>query len=125
MRNLEVMYVKIIEGNTTDYQILCANCNWIKRAEKNENRLGSSNYSRIKHRSSWRADVKLPAQAVHVNGPVASVFNSSSGQEPDPDQNRGQRAGFDLERGPRDTVSEEIQKPGEQMSSLANVTTDL
>lgn len=28
---------KISEGNT-DYQILCANCNWIKRFENNENK---------------------------------------------------------------------------------------
>lgn len=26
----------IIGGNTKDYQILCANCNWIKRAENGE-----------------------------------------------------------------------------------------
>lgn len=25
-------------GGSSDYQILCANCNWIKRAENNENR---------------------------------------------------------------------------------------
>lgn len=27
-----------IKAGSTDYQILCANCNWIKRHEKNENR---------------------------------------------------------------------------------------
>lgn len=28
---------KIFRGETDDYQILCANCNWIKRWENNEN----------------------------------------------------------------------------------------
>jgi hypothetical protein len=27
---------KILNGNTTDYQLLCANCNWIKRSENSE-----------------------------------------------------------------------------------------
>lgn len=27
---------KIVAGETHDYQLLCANCNWIKRAENNE-----------------------------------------------------------------------------------------
>jgi hypothetical protein len=26
----------VINGNTTDYQLLCANCNWIKRFENKE-----------------------------------------------------------------------------------------
>lgn len=29
---------KVLSGNTTDYQLLCANCNWIKRAENGETR---------------------------------------------------------------------------------------
>ena len=35
------------------YQLLCANCNWIKRAEKNENRGGGPKqkplYSKVAH----------------------------------------------------------------------------
>lgn len=27
---------KILEGNTSEFQLLCANCNWIKRYEKEE-----------------------------------------------------------------------------------------
>jgi hypothetical protein len=30
------IYRKILDGNTSDYQLLCANCNWIKRAENHE-----------------------------------------------------------------------------------------
>jgi hypothetical protein len=30
--------IKKIESGSKDYQILCANCNWIKRSENNENR---------------------------------------------------------------------------------------
>jgi len=31
------IYLKILKSeNVTDYQLLCANCNWIKRAEKKE-----------------------------------------------------------------------------------------
>lgn len=37
-------YVRIIHGST-DYQLLCANCNWIKRIENNE---VSSKYRRLK-----------------------------------------------------------------------------
>ena len=33
-----VRYHKFIMKNRDKYQILCANCNWIKRAENNENR---------------------------------------------------------------------------------------
>lgn len=32
------LYKKILEDNTGKYQILCANCNWIKRFENNEMR---------------------------------------------------------------------------------------
>ena len=32
------MYRQIIEGDFGSYQLLCANCNWIKRSEQNENR---------------------------------------------------------------------------------------
>lgn len=28
--------VRILKGETADYQLLCANCNWIKRFENNE-----------------------------------------------------------------------------------------
>jgi len=31
---------RILKGNTSDYQLLCANCNWIKRVEKKEVRNG-------------------------------------------------------------------------------------
>lgn len=31
------MYVRIAGGDTEGYQVLCANCNWIKRSENNEN----------------------------------------------------------------------------------------
>jgi hypothetical protein len=30
------LYKQIIDGNTTNYQLLCANCNWIKRHERKE-----------------------------------------------------------------------------------------
>lgn len=30
------IYLKIRQGNIKEYQLLCANCNWIKRVEKNE-----------------------------------------------------------------------------------------
>lgn len=31
------VYAKIVDGDTDGYQVLCANCNWIKRAVMNEN----------------------------------------------------------------------------------------
>ena len=31
-------YYKYVRDNPDEFQILCANCNWIKRHEKNENR---------------------------------------------------------------------------------------
>ena len=38
-RNLKKYYLYIlnkIKNGSTDYQVLCANCNWIKRFENNE-----------------------------------------------------------------------------------------
>lgn len=32
----QAVYSKIAKGETDGYQLLCANCNWIKRAENNE-----------------------------------------------------------------------------------------
>jgi len=34
----KAIYRKIRNGNTEGYQLLCANCNWIKRHEMGENR---------------------------------------------------------------------------------------
>lgn len=31
-------YLELIKKNPTNYQILCANCNWIKKVENNENK---------------------------------------------------------------------------------------
>ncbi len=36
------IFEKIQQGNK-EYQLLCANCNWIKRAENNENNLNGRN----------------------------------------------------------------------------------
>jgi len=33
---------RICRGESEDYQLLCANCNWIKRVENNETRWASS-----------------------------------------------------------------------------------
>jgi len=33
---LRAIRKKIINGDTKNYQLLCANCNWIKRTEKGE-----------------------------------------------------------------------------------------
>lgn len=35
------VYLRIVNGDTEGYQILCANCNWIKRYENNECKAGS------------------------------------------------------------------------------------
>lgn len=40
---------KIVNGNTKDYQLLCANCNWIKRSEKGE----TGNRKGRKNRTKW------------------------------------------------------------------------
>lgn len=37
-------YMKILRDKRGKYQILCANCNWIKRHSKNENRKGKTRY---------------------------------------------------------------------------------
>jgi len=29
-----IYYARVIKGNTTDYQLLCANCNWRKRVKR-------------------------------------------------------------------------------------------
>jgi hypothetical protein len=34
------MYLRVLAGDP-GYQALCANCNWIKRAERNENPVGN------------------------------------------------------------------------------------
>ena len=36
-----LQYHKKIMADPTNYQLLCANCNWIKRAERNENPIKS------------------------------------------------------------------------------------
>lgn len=35
--NTHRFYRKVLDDTDNKYQILCANCNWIKRAERNEN----------------------------------------------------------------------------------------
>jgi len=37
VKNPGKFYLKVLSDTTGKYQILCANCNWIKRAENNEN----------------------------------------------------------------------------------------
>lgn len=37
--NKNIAIIKDIVGGSTEYQLLCANCNWIKRYENNENRI--------------------------------------------------------------------------------------
>lgn len=39
-RNSAAFYLKVLLDNTNSYQLLCANCNWIKRYENNEVRGG-------------------------------------------------------------------------------------
>jgi len=36
--NMRTYYKNVMNDKTAKYQILCANCNWIKRHENNENR---------------------------------------------------------------------------------------
>ena len=57
----EIIYEKIMNGDTWSYQLLCANCNWIKRAEKNEARSSSSNYSRMKNQAKKRGFLAEPS----------------------------------------------------------------
>jgi hypothetical protein len=54
MRALEFIYERRFAGETADYQLLCANCNWIKRSERNEARIASSHYVSLKHQSKMR-----------------------------------------------------------------------
>lgn len=35
--SVHTYYTKVINDSTNSYQVLCANCNWIKRSEQNEN----------------------------------------------------------------------------------------
>jgi len=37
IRRNHVLYKLVLSDTTGKYQCLCANCNWIKRAERNEN----------------------------------------------------------------------------------------
>lgn len=53
-RALEIIFGKILAGDVWSYQVLCANCNWIKRFENNESRFGSSAYAKMKHRAKKR-----------------------------------------------------------------------
>jgi hypothetical protein len=54
-RTIEVICEKIIggEGNGR-YQLLCANCNCIKRVENNEARSSTSNYMKMKNEAKKR-----------------------------------------------------------------------
>jgi len=40
----KVRYAEVLTDTTGKYQLLCANCNWIKKAENNENRKPTSAY---------------------------------------------------------------------------------
>lgn len=58
-RTLEIIYQKIVVGGDVwSYQLLCANCNWIKRAEKHEARVSGSHYSKMKHAAKKRGLLK-------------------------------------------------------------------
>ena len=48
MKSNTKLYTKILSFGTYGYQLLCANCNWIKRVENKEYRSSSDNGDQIK-----------------------------------------------------------------------------
>ena len=58
------IYYKILKGQTSEYQLLCANCNWIKRVENKETRNSGMVLSGQKPRGHPRRKITSPRKTL-------------------------------------------------------------
>jgi len=71
-----VIYKRILDGERERYQILCANCNQIKKVENHEARLGGMIYQSMmghhKHRRTWQQTASVMRRRLGKVTPVES-----------------------------------------------------